>query len=853
MDVRFFAGRLLRGPVLAAAAWMLTACATEMAEVQPTPASPMVSPAPMAPPATSVPPPAVAPVGPPPAPVASPPSPPTAPTPPPVPAAPPPVVMTPPPAPVASPLPTPAAQAPPAPAAQGPVEVMRVEVQNGGPGGLTLLVTGDRPITTYESFTLADPPRLVVDIPNAVHAVPQPIPARPPLVTAIRSSQYREHPIRIVRVVFDLGSALPYRIVTAQNDLRVDLGAAAERAPASPAPTAATSSPATPAPAPPAAAVKSAGKVTRVDLQSVRGRQQILIRTTGQVTYKVSESTDPLSLSIDVNGAVIEPKASRSVDLRQVSSPLSHLEASQFQTAPEQVVRVTADLREAVRYDVRQTRSAIVVEFLPQPRAVTAPIAAPVASVTGAQGSAPSAGAPIQTAAAAVAASPPQPGPPGTGRLSMDFKDADINNLLRIIAEVSGMNVVAGGDVAGKVTVRLVSVDWQQALDVILKINGLGYEIDGNIIRVAPQTKLAAEQQAREAARAREQKAREEALKAERDQQKQQKQEEPLLDEVIPVNYAKAADVVKNLDRLKTPGRPDASIVVDDRTNKLVIRETAASLARMKELLRELDRPTPQVLIEARLVEATRSFSQSLGIEWGFNANAQMSSLQQPPVSIFSNAVNTPLVIPPAGTVPLPLAISMPASNPTAAVGVIANALFSNRLALGARISAGEQENKARTLSAPKIATLDNQEAEIKQGTQVPYTTIDSSGRTVVAFQDAFIRLKVTPHITNDRRISMKVEAERSFPGNIIQYTGGFAFPINTRKATSNVLAANGSTIVIGGLLQSGEQWGENRVPWLGKVPMLSWLFKNTNVGPDEKIELLIFLTPTILEEPRTS
>lgn len=432
----------------------------------------------------------------------------------------------------------------------------------------------------------------------------------------------------------------------------------------------------------------------------------------------------------------------------------------------------------------------------------------------------------------------------------MDFKDADINNLLRIIAEVSGMNVVAGSDVTGKVTVRLVNVEWQQALDVILRINGMGYEIDGNIIRVAPQSKLAAEQRAREEARAREQKAREDALKAAREQQKEQIQLEPLTDEVIAVNYAKAADVVKNLDRLKTPGRTDASIVVDDRTNKLIIRETAPSLTKMKQLLRELDRPTPQVLIEARLVEATRSFSQSLGIEWGFSGNLQMANLQSQPVSVFTSSLGTALAVP---TTSIPLSISMPATSPTASVGIIASGLFSDRLSLGARISAGESENKVRTLSAPKVATLDNQEAEIKQGQQVPYTTVDSSGRTVVAFQDAFIRLKVTPHITNDRRISMKVEAERSFPGDRVDFSGGFVFPINTRKATTNVLVSNGSTIVIGGLLQSDERWSEQRIPWISKVPVLGSLFKSTSIGPEGKIELLIFLTPTILEEPRVS
>jgi type IV pilus assembly protein PilQ len=401
------------------------------------------------------------------------------------------------------------------------------------------------------------------------------------------------------------------------------------------------------------------------------------------------------------------------------------------------------------------------------------------------------------------------------------------------------------------VTVRLVNVEWQQALDVILRINGMGYEIDGNIIRVAPQTRLAAEQRARDDARARELKAREDALKAEREAKKEQVQLEPLTDAIIAVNYAKAADVVKNLDRLKTPGRPDVSIFVDDRTNKLIIRETEASVARMRVLLRELDRPTPQVLIEARIVEAKRSFTQSLGIEWGFLGNAQMANLQNPnPVSLFTSSVGTTLQVP---TTSIPLSISMPATDPTASVGIIANSLFGGRLALGTRISAGESEQKLRVLSAPKVATADNQEAEIKQGTQVPYTTIDSSGRTVIAFQDAFIRLKVTPHITNDGRIAMKVEAEKSAQGTRIDYAGGFAFPIDTSKATTNILVTNGATIVLGGLLQSNEGWTENRVPWISKVPVLGSLFKSTSIGPDSKTELLIFLTPTILEEPRTS
>ena len=816
MDMRFSAGLLWRGPVLAAAAWMLTACATEMGEVQAPPASPIASPAPAPPPPA---PPAPLPAEVTPSPSATPaeaaPAPPT----------PPPAVASPPVAP-----PAPSAQA-----ARGPVEVTGVEVQDAGSGGLALLVTGNGPITTYESFTLPDPPRLVLDIPGAIHAVPQPISARPPLVTAIRSSQYREQPVQIVRVVFDLRSALPYRVVATGNQLRVDLGTAAG-APTTPTPSVAS-------PAPPPAAAKPAGKVTRVDLQNVRGRQQILIRTTGAVMYTVTESSDPLGLLIDVIGATVEPAASRTVDLRQVASPVSRLQTSQRQTVPAPVVRVVADLRGPTRYDVRQTPSAIVVEFLNPPPTAQAPAAPPaIAAAAGSR-------TPASDAPTAQAAAPPAV--PGTGRLSMDFKDADINNLLRIIAEVSGKNVVAGADVTGKVTVRLINVDWQQALDVILRINGMGYEMDGNIIRVAPLAKLAAEQEARRVAGDREKKARDDSLKAEKDQQKEQKQDEPLIDEVVSVNYAKAADVMKNLALLKTQDRKDANIAVDDRTNKLLIRETASALAKMKDLLLQLDKPTPQVLIEARLVEATRNFSQSLGIEWGFSGNASLANLQQSPVSIFSDTTGSTAIAVP--TTPIPVSISMPANTATMAVSVVANSLFNNRLALSARVSAGEAEGKARTLSAPKVATLDNMEAEIKQGQQVPYTTVDSSGRTVIAFADAFIRLKVTPHITNDRRVSMKVEAERSFPGTVVNYSGGFVYPINTRKATTNVLVANGSTIVIGGLLQTDESWAESRVPWLSKVPMLGVLFKNTTIGPEDKVELLIFLTPTILEDAKVS
>ena len=716
----------------------------------------------------------------------------------------------------------------PSPGAPGRIEVIGVEVQEAGLGGLVVVVAADGPIRTYESFTLPDPPRLILDIPNATHAIPQPIPARSSVVAAIRSSQYREQPVRIVRVVLDLRAVVPYQVATADDQLRVQLGAAVGGGPAS-------SPAAGPAPAPAAS-----GKVTRIDLQSVRGRQRIVIGTSGRVTYNVTEISDPPALQVDISGAQIEPANARTLDLRQVTSPLNRLQATQQKTGPDPVVRVLAELRGPTRYEVRQTPSAILVELLEPMTRFAAPAAAPAPVPIAAPRPVPAPGA---TVAAAPAPSPPAPVAPAGGRLSMDFKDADINNLLRIIAEVSGMNVVAGGDVAGKVTVRLVNVEWQQALDVILKINNMGYEIDGNIIRVAPLGKLEAERRGREEARVA-------AARARETEKRVQVQVEPLLTKVVAVNYAKAADVVKNLDRLKTPGRPDASIVVDDRTNTLIIQETAETIAKMENLLRRLDVATPQVLIEARIVEATRTFSQSLGVEYGFAYNQRIKGGQttRGDFSIFSSLVGTDLTVP---TSTIPISISFPASGTSpSGVGIVFAGASS---VLGIRLSAAESEGRIRTLSAPKVATLDNQEAEIRQGTQVPYTTVDSSGRTVIAFQDAFIRLKVTPHITNDRRVSMKVEAERSFPGERVEAGGSFAFVLNQRKASTNVLVTNGSTIVIGGLIQSTDGESENRLPWLHKVPMLGMLFKSHSIGPNEKIELLIFLTPTILEEPRLS
>lgn len=635
--------------------------------------------------------------------------------------------------------------------AASPLEVTGVKIEAVGPSSASLLINADGLITNYESFSLPDPPRLVIQIPNAVHAILQPIPAKGGPIARIRSSQYREVPTKIVRVVLDLTASLPYRVEAVGDQLKVLIGELVAEAP-----------PPALAPAPPPAPAPAAPPV---------------------------------------------------VEKPPVPEPAPVVEAPKPAEVPE------------------------------APKAPGVP-PVPIAEVPEA--------------------------PKAPPRISMDFKDADLGNILRIIAEVSGKNIVAGEEVKGKVTVRLTNVEWRQALDIILKVNNFGYEEVDNIIRVASLATLQKERAEKEKLLAEAEKKKREAEEAELKRKKEEEAEvekrrlaEPPPDpKTFAVNFAKVAEIAKHFERLKK--HPKASIIADERTSTLIVRDEPSAIAEMEKLLKQLDVPTPQVLIEARIVEASRTFTQSLGITWGGAGTALLSPFAREPIvgNLFGTVAGAPIVSPPITSSPtvspfltstVPLFVNFPAIGPApAALGIMVGSL-TNRFVVGAQLSAAETEGRIRTLSAPKVTTLDNQEAEMKQGTQVPFTTIDASGRTVVSFIDAFIRLKVTPHITPDKRVSMKVEAERSFPGSRIDFAGGFSFPINTRKATTNILVPSGGTIVIGGLLQSQETVSEDRVPFLSRIPFLGFFFKRHNVGPDERIELLIFLTPTVLETPKLS
>jgi len=1070
---------------------------------------------------------------------------------------------------------------------RGIVNVTDVQVEGRGPDVISLVVTADGNLAKYESFALPNPPRLVIDLPRARHAIARPVslPAGSPVVKA-RTTQYRERPIPVVRLVFDLSQVLPYRLDISGHQLHILIGEIASEE----SPTARESRPketqdvavlpqveppvtqptaereaAVPSreqqqaataegegprdeqakvlealaaeaektalrsaeepsrePAPPKPQKKPVVRVTAVEVLG-RGPAASTILVTADGVLDEHESfalPNPPRLVIDFPHA---RHAIRTPVVVPAGSPILKVRATQYRERPIPIVRVVLDLRRVLPFKTQpiETGARISLGEVEEPPVPPAPIAEGPTPEEIRRAQPPPVVAPPPRVVAkprrperrpsrlaeppriVEAPVPPAPAPappaqprtpPANNRLSLDFKNADIDDLLRLISEVSGLNIVAAHDLKEKkgVTIRLINVEWRQALDIILRTKGLSYEQDGNIIYVGlkPEIQKAKEERAKDIqeaelkrlkleqeaalkdqrveeakkkfeqeARLRDARIEEEKRKAEESKQlfdqplvdreirlsytkpadilrrvepfktvrgkvaideslnalliedvepatkkmeevakrfdfpaneplltrtitlhyarpsEVAKELEPyrtsrgklvpddgrstlliedyqsaaskieglargrdipanepiltktatlsfaraadvakrleplrtlrgrlivddqtnsitiedfqsatakmeafirqldrpeidrLVTKLLPYNYAKAADVRANLVALKSP---QGSVVVDERSSRVIVKDLPQAVERMETFLKQIDIPTPQVLIEARIVEASRSFTQSLGVQWG-GAGVPTRPGSATGVTTFGGAGNPlsilfPPITPPAPTAspfldpanpipfsgPVPLALNLPAiaTNPFVLGATIGS--LANRFLVGVQLSVAEREGRIRTLSAPRIATQDNEEAEIKQGTQVPFTTIDASGRTVVSFQDAFIKLKVKPHITPDGRVSMKVEAERSFPGDRIDFSGGFAFPINTRKATTNILVQNGSTVVIGGLLQTTEQIATDQIPGLGRIPILGWFFKRRSEGPDDRVELLIFLTPSILQESRT-
>lgn len=425
-------------------------------------------------------------------------------------------------------------------------------------------------------------------------------------------------------------------------------------------------------------------------------------------------------------------------------------------------------------------------------------------------------------------------------RVNLDLKDADIHNVLRLLAAEENVNIVTSDDVKGTVTIRLRRVPWDEALEVVLKAKGLGMERRGNLIRVAPQDVLEKE---REVAIAR---------------QKQRKLLAPLETRLIPVSYAVAEELMPRVKELMSER---GSVSVDARTNALIVRDITANLNDVEALVRTLDTQTPQVLVEARIVEASSQYVKDVGVQWGGDVTLG-SATGNPTGLVFPSSVgvaggnfdqDTPTqgLSPIASAVdPSNFAVNLPAVTGTGqggALGLTFGSLGGN-VNLNVRLSAAEANGSVKIVSSPRILTLDNREAHIAQGTLIPYSQISAQG-VQTAFQEAKLELQVKPHVTSDGSISMHVRVTRDEPD--FTRTSSRGDPtILKREAETDLLVVDGDTAVIGGIYTRNTGRNVDQVPFFGDIPILGVLFKRRRLR-DDRSELLIFLTPRIVNRER--
>ena len=416
-------------------------------------------------------------------------------------------------------------------------------------------------------------------------------------------------------------------------------------------------------------------------------------------------------------------------------------------------------------------------------------------------------------------------------KLSLNFQNVDVRSVLQVIADFTDFNIITSDSVQGNLTLRLKDVPWDQALDIILQAKGLDMRKNGNVIWIAPGDELAAREKLQLEAKA------------------QIVDLEPLQTESFQINYHKAKEIfdfLKSKDQTMLSKR--GSVVVDERSNKVFVTDVATRLQALRRLVQEIDVAPRQVLIEARIVEANKTFARDLGVRLGFGSKG-VASLDGARLGFGSSSLtgggsNNPNTFTPtvaqSGTGFMPVGY-----------GSLGLSLFNSRATrfLNLELQALETDGRGRVVSSPRVLTANQVEASIEQGTEIPYQEASSSGATSVSFKKAVLSLKVKPQITPDGRLQLSIEVNKDRP--LYEQTLLGVPPIETKNVKSEVLIENGGTVVIGGIYEEEESTGEDKVPVLGDVPVLGHLFKSQSKVSNRK-ELLVFITPRIVSDALT-
>ena len=426
-------------------------------------------------------------------------------------------------------------------------------------------------------------------------------------------------------------------------------------------------------------------------------------------------------------------------------------------------------------------------------------------------------------------------------KLSLNFQDIEVRSVLQLIADFTSLNVVVSDSVQGNITLRLKNVPWDQALDIILKSKGLGMRQNGNVLMIAPAEEIAA----REKQELQDQQSIEKLL--------------PLRTELMQINYAKAEDVAALLMASKAFADAEGeeagaqatvlsargSVMVDQRTNTLLVRDTEPSLVAVRRLINKLDIPVRQVLIESRIVIASDDFSKELGVRFGVSGKKAVSYQSHDGDVVSSGSLNGTTQILNGDTLEISdrLNVDMPVLNPAGSFG-LALAKLPLGLLLELELSAAQAESKAEVVSSPRVITSNQKQAVIRQGVEIPYLEATSSGATNVSFKEAVLKLEVTPSITLDDRVNMDLAVHKDSVGQLFAGIPS----IDTRSVETLVLVDNGQTVVLGGIYETETARDVRRVPFFSDIPVVGSLFRSTSQR-NEKSELLIFVTPKIISE----
>ncbi len=629
----------------------------------------------------------------------------------------------------------------------------------------------------------------------------------------------------------------------------------------------------------------AATKLEDVVVESGSHGPTVRIQGDGDFAYSTFQLADPARFVIDLQGVT---NAAPHATVPGAGEPLERVRIAQFKSQPAPVSRVVLDLGADVVPHLTSTGEGLVVTFdqgmaeVAPPSPTSAPSAAPAMPTETAENVTPAAppmppasgppaapaGETSGTEVSAAAAPTPAPAPAspaaaprsaepsdvsaleavevqdvaptagdqhqaanpasfqardlGQGKrqyvgdpITFSLRDADIREVLRTFAKVSGLNMVIQPGISGPVTVELNQVPWDQALEIILKTNGLWYELDGNIMRIAPVGQL------------------NEEARAEADRRQQAALAVPLRTVLKRISYAQASEVATLLRSgsasiLSARG----SVVIDPRTNTLIIKELPEFMPTVLDVIDQVDVPEPQVMIEARIVETTKNFNNTLGIHWGFAGKADPAHGNTTGL-VFPNNVDA------SGSVNL-----ITGGNNGLLNLKLGNIL--NTFTLDAQLQAAQTEGLINILSAPKVATLNNAQASIQSGLQIPVQTV-ANNTVTVQFVNATLELRVTPHVTADGTVLMDIQVQKREPLLAFAVVGATNAPISTKEAKTRVIVRDGGTTVIGGIYKVTSDQGEDRVPGLADIPLLGHLFRNKHRNNANE-ELLIFITPRVIK-----